>query len=213
MKNTDNNNCKDNLIDISMEISPNMPVYKGRKSKKPIFKNLSNHEKDNIHETEITLSLHTGTHVDAPLHMIDNGEDSEIFKPFITRCKVLNLTNVNKAITHNHLQKFNIEDNDFILLKTKNSFKKGTRNFIYLKKNGAEYLISKNIKGVGIDSLGIEREQPDHPTHKKLLVKKIILIEGLNLKNVKADQYKLYFFPLNIKGVEALPVKVLLKTI
>ncbi len=212
MKNTDNNS-KENLIDISMEISPNMPVYKGRKSKKPIFKNLSNHKNDNIHETEITINLHTGTHVDAPLHMIENGKDSEIFDFFITDCKVLDLTKVKNCITHNHLQRFNINHNDFILLKTKNSHNKGTQNFIYLRKDGAEYLVSKKIKGTGIDSLGIERNQPGHPTHRKLLGENIIIIEGLNLKNVKAGSYKLFFIPLNIKEVEALPVKILLKQI
>ena len=71
-------------------------------------------------------------------------------------------------------------------------------------------LASRKIKGVGIDSLGIERNQPDHATHKILLGNGIHILEGLRLKNVKEGEYTLIAAPLNIKNVEASPVRALL---
>ena len=198
------------IIDISMEISPEMPVYKGRENKKPVFTNLSNHEKGEIYETVIKMNLHTGTHVDAPLHMLEGGKDSDVFEPMIIECEVLDLAEVEEKITVDELNKFNIEKDDFILLKTRNSELKGTQNFIYLAESGTDYLVNKEIKGVGIDSLGIERAQPGHPTHKKLLSNNITLIEGLELGEVAPGNYKLIYMPLNLKGVEAVPLKAVL---
>ena len=66
----------------------------------------------------------------------------------------------------------------------------------------------KEIKGVGIDALGIERNQT--PTHKLLLGAGIIIIEGLRLKDVPEGEYFLIALPLKIKDVEAAPTRAIL---
>ncbi len=200
-----------NIIDISMEISPEIAVYMNRENMKPVFTNLNNHQKSDVYQTQITINLHTGTHIDAPLHMIKGGKDSEIIDNQICSCRVLDLTDVKEKITDKDLKDHAIKENEFLLFKTQNSFgRRGSSEFIYLTEEGAKYLIDKNIRGVGIDALGIERAQSGHPTHKILLEKEITLVEGLDLKNVNSAEYTLILLPLKINGVEAVPAKAVL---
>ncbi|MFP4021543.1 MAG: cyclase family protein, partial [Halanaerobium sp.] len=71
--------------------------------------------------------------------------------------------------------------------------------------SGAEYLVEQKIKGVGIDTNGIERAQAEHPTHKKLLKKKIMILEGLRLNEVPAGNYILLLSLLKIADSDGLP--------
>ena len=97
------------------------------------------------------------------------------------------------------------------MLKTKNKpDKKFSFNFTFLEKTGAEYLASKKVKAVGIDSLGVERSQPTHLTHKILLSKNIPIFEGLDLSKVKQGKYLFYGFPLKIKKGDGSPVRAVL---
>ena len=61
--------------------------------------------------------------------------------------------------------------------------------------------MEKQIAGVGIDALGIERDQTDHATHKQLLGSGIIIIEGLQLKDVEVGEYLMVAAPLKFQGV------------
>lgn len=151
--------------------------------------------------------------MDAPLHMIEGGQDSSFFQveDMIIPCRVLDMTDVVDGITKDDLQKHSIQAGEFILLKTKNSYTEEFQaDFIYVKEDGAKYLTQIGIKGVGIDSLGIERGQPDYCTHKSILGSGIYILEGLRLKNVEEGSYLLIAAPLNIRNVEASPVRALL---
>jgi len=201
------------IYDISMEISPSMPVYKGKGDKRPVFKTVNTLKTGTSHETRLDINLHTGTHMDSPMHMIDGGENIESIglDRVITKCRVIDLTGVDEKITKIDLETKEIREGDFILFKTKNSTENILEgNFIYLDKTGAEYLRDKKIKGVGIDSLGIERDQPAHETHITLFEAGIVILEGLKLDQVDEGEYFLFAVPLKIKGVEAAPVRAVL---
>jgi arylformamidase len=202
------------IIDISMPIRNEMPVYKHLDQKKPKFTITRNFENGSgVRETKVELDLHTGTHMDAPLHMIENGQNSSFFKveDMVVSCRVLDLTNVEDGITEADLKKYGIKHGDFILLKTRNSFEEDFQpDFIYVKESGARYLADIGVMGVGIDSLGIERSQPDYATHRLLLSSGIHILEGLRLKDVVEGFYTLIAAPLNICDVEASPVRALL---
>lgn len=202
------------IIDISMPIHYEMPVYKHREQKRPKLSITRNFENGTgARETKIEMDLHTGTHMDAPLHMIEDGQDSSFFRveDMVVPCRVLDLTDVADGITGDDLKKHDIRQGDFILLKTKNSFEEDFQmDYIYLKEDGAKYLADIGIKGVGIDALGIERSQPNHATHRMLLGNGIHILEGLRLKDVEEGLYTLIAAPLNISNVEASPVRALL---
>lgn len=202
------------IIDISMQINEDMPVYKNDKGKIPsitITRDFSQGAK--TRESRLDLELHTGTHLDAPLHMIEGGQDSTFFKvdDMIVECRVLDFTGVSGGITDEDLKNKNIKKKEYILLKTKNSSDKSfIPDFTYLSETGAKYLVEKEVRGVGIDSLGIERSQPGHMTHKLLLGNGIYILEGLRLLHVEEGSYTLIAAPINIGKVEAAPVRALL---
>lgn len=207
----DTNNMK--LYDISMPIHPSMPVYKGRAEKRPIITVDGDFNTGSAYESRLEMNIHTGTHLDRSLHMIPEGTTVESLelKQVVAPCTVIDLTTVKERITREDLQGKDIRENSFVLLKTRNSFEDILEtDFIYVDKGGAEYLKNKNILGVGIDSLGIERSQPDHETHIQLLSSDIVILEGLRLNGVPEGEYLLSAAPILIDGVEAAPVRAYL---
>ncbi|MCF7927359.1 MAG: cyclase family protein [Candidatus Izimaplasma sp.] len=201
------------IYDISMNIHEKMQVYKNLDFKIPKLITIANHKNDNYHETDIKMNLHTGTHVDFPLHMVKDGKISDNYKlkQLVTSAKVFDLSHLKDHIDKKDIQSLDIQADDFILFKTKNSHSQSfLEDFIYVNESAARYLVEKNIKGVGIDGLGIERNQKNHPTHKQLLSNDILIIEGLRLKDIKDGIYKLICLPLKINKVEASPARAIL---
>lgn len=202
------------IYDLSPEISEKMVVYKNRLEKLPKITAIRT-IKEGANETKIDIYAHTGSHVDAPYHILQNGKtiDRLNLDKFMGRAIVLDFTKVKGAITEKQLKnsKLKIQKNDIVLLKTKNKAEKAFNpGFTYLEKSGAGYLASKKVKAVGIDSLGIERKQPNHETHKEFARKSIPIFEGLDLSKVKQGRYFFYGFPLKIKKGDGSPVRAVL---
>ena len=201
------------VIDISMEIHPDMPTYRG-KGMAPERETYRRFKDGGVNETGLRLNLHTGTHLDSPLHMIDNVADTTTLplERLIAKAQVLDCTDAQGAIHREHLERFNIEKGAFVLLKTRNSFDPacGGENFVYVARDGAEYLADRGISGVGIDTLGIERDQPDRMTHVTLLSRDVIILEGLRLQHVEPGEYLLIALPVYIRGAEGAPTRAVL---
>lgn len=198
------------FYDVTAEVYEGMPVYKNKEEKQPKFQTVTN---GHVTETRLSLDLHTGTHVDAPLHMMNDGETMETIplERLVRPVKLFDLTHVNDGITKEDIVDLPIEKGDFVLFKTSNSFDEAFNfEFIYVKEDAARYLAEKGIDGVGIDSLGIERAQEGHPTHRTLFQNDIIVMEGLRLKDVEAGEYFMVAAPLKVIGTDASPARVLL---
>lgn len=201
------------IYDISMAIHEGMPVWKNKPEKRPAFEITVDHPTHHVRETRLHLDAHTGTHVDAPLHMVEGGRtvDTLAVEQLVRPCRVIDLTHVASAITAKDLEAAEPQPGDFLLFKTRNSFcDEFVPDFIYLSENGADFLAQAGVSGVGIDALGIERDQPGHPTHKRLFSAGIVVIEGLRLKDVEPDRYLLVAAPLKLVGLDAAPARVLL---
>ncbi len=201
------------MYDISMPISTTMPVYKGKEEKRPKLTVESDFTTGKAYESRLEMNLHTGTHLDRPLHMLPGGNTMDTLEidQLLTECKVIDLLEVKEKITKQDLIGKNIIEGDFILLKTKNSYEDILeKDFIYVEKSGAEYLAEQRIKGIGIDSLGIECNQPEHETHLSLMNAGVHILEGLMLKDIKEGRYFLIALPLHILGTEAAPVRAVL---
>ena len=201
------------IIDISMTISGDMPVYRNAPAKRPIHTVERSIPPDSINDSQLSLNLHTGTHLDSPFHMLRDGWATEFLplERLITACRVLDLTHVAEKITREDLTDLGIQRGDFLLLKTSNSAHDGWRDaFVYLEKSGAEYLASVGISGVGTDALGIERAQPGHETHIALLENEIIILEGLRLRDVDAGRYLLIALPVKIARADGAPTRAVL---
>ncbi len=201
------------IYDISMPILPSMPVYKGKAEKRPELTIDGDFHTGSSYESKLHMNLHSGTHIDRPLHMIPGGATVESLdlSQVVTPCLLLDLTKVKETITKEDLMQKEIPVGSFLLLKTRNSLEDILeKDFIYVDRSGAEYLTERRVIGVGIDSLGIERNQPDHETHILLLGSGAVILEGLRLKNIEEGEYLLSAAPLLIDRAEAAPVRAYL---
>ena len=203
------------IYNISRLIKKDMLVYKNKESKRPTLCPVATHKENHMHESELHMNLHTGTHIDAPLHMIDGAEtiDEMDLSLYMGAAKVLDLTKCEDQIYVKDVEKYEINEGDIILLKTKNSFHMGddyAPNFGFISVELAEYLRKKGIKTVGLDAPSIERGQEGHPTHKIILGAGIGVIEDLRLAEVPEGTYTLQSLPLFISQAEASPVRAIL---
>ena len=205
-----------NVIDLTHLISPNMTVYPGTEA--PRFDVPCTIEKDGFTERKISLYSHTGTHIDAPSHIIQGGKTlNELsVEKFIGRAVVLDLSSINKHyIDVSDLEKFGdiIRGCDFVLLHTgwskfwgSNEYFKG---YPVLSINSAKWLSEFNIKGIGIDAISVdEAGTVDFPIHRIFLSNEIVIIENLNnLNEISEGEFTFSCFPLKIKDGDGSPVR------
>lgn len=203
------------IIDISWPISPNMTTYKNRKDVS--ITKIKSLPQDCVSESTLVMHSHTGSHVDAPAHFIEQGKtiDQIPLEKLCGSCIVIDLTHVTESIKEEDLKIHEpfLRSHKIVLLKTTNSFCKATEefncNFIFLEKSGAQFLIDCGIQTVGFDYLGIERNQQGHPTHK-ILLQHGIIIEGLRLEQINQGTYTLYCLPLLIQHGDGAPARIIL---
>lgn len=201
------------LIDISMPVEAGMTVWGDRPEKQPQLIPDTRMPVDRHNESTIRMSLHNGTHADAPFHMVDGGTTIEripldrYFRP----CRVFDLTHVTDAIHEKDVADLDLPAGGFALFKTRNSSSKPwSPTFIYLAADAARHLAASGISGVGTDGLGVERDQHDHATHLALFAADILIVEGLRLAHVEPGDYRLIAFPLLIPGADGAPVRAAL---
>jgi arylformamidase len=201
-----------NIIDISWPLVSGMTTYKNREDFNLYPTKLW--EKDKARESRLVCSTHVGTHVDAPAHFIKDGVSIEDVPlgSLCGVCVVLDMQQVETAITQRDLEGQELASR--VLFKTRNSQRASVDPFdpafVYLDASAALYLKEREVQCVGIDYLGIERNQPDHPTHKILLESNIAIIEGLRLEHVQPGAYTLLCLPLALVGSEAAPARAVL---
>lgn len=205
-----------NYIDISWPISSDMTAYKDRYVVRIIP--TKNFEQDAVRESLITVGSHTGTHIDAPAHFIKNGvrTDALSLDATIGPCVVIDMMHCTQSITRTDLIAVadSIQQGSRILFKTRNSAHTPTdpfdATFVYIDRQAAAYLAELKIQAVGIDYLGIERNQKGHETHITLLSAGVVIIEGLRLEHVVPGHYFLYCLPLALVGTDGAPARAIL---
>ncbi|MBI2626196.1 MAG: cyclase family protein [Candidatus Nealsonbacteria bacterium] len=205
------------IIDISVPIKEGMTVWP--KGLAPLFKMISSFNKgDQWTETEVKMNLHSGTHLDSPLHKIKGGSsiDKLRLEEMIGPAFVVHLPKI-KVITAQDLDDLNLPKNTArLLFKTfnsnfwKNKEKKFQKKFVGLSPDAASWLVSHKIKLVGNDYLSVAQFDKQPEVHKILLENKIILLEGLNLSSVKAGVYQLICLPMKFMNTEAASARAIL---
>lgn len=194
------------IYDITFPLSEITPVYEGDPNVKiDVCAEIAKGDKVNI--TQLCFGAHTATHVDAPNHFIEGTKKVHELEleNLIGNCRVVELGKNVMAITAEHIE--NLENVERLLFKTRNSEfwnepEKGFRkDFTYIEPEAARALVEKKIKLVGIDYLSVEQfGSTDFATHITLLEKEVVIIEGLDLREVPAGDYELICLPLKIIG-------------
>jgi arylformamidase len=207
------------LYDVSVSIVKGMPVWPtdpGVSIK--LASSLAKGDSANV--TRIEMGAHTGTHMDAPRHFERRGKgiDSLPLDVLIGRCRVLDFRKCRGHITRAMLERCDLKGVKRVLFKTTNSSlwkrekHKFNTDFVALAADGAEYLVLRGVKLVGVDYLSVEPfGSKEHPVHHTLLRAKVVVIEGLNLSRVRAGDYDLMALPLKLKGADGAPARVVLR--
>jgi len=194
------------IYDVTVPISAEVPIYKGDPGVSvSAFKSIAGGDTANV--SEITFGVHTGTHVDAPNHFIDGAKRVHELDPqkLIGPCRVVEIYDEIVAIEPEHIG--DITGVERILFKTRNSqfwseSEKGFRtDFTYITPETAIRLVENDVKLVGIDYLSIEKSGgKTKPVHTTLLAKEIVILEGLDLREVPPGDYELICMPLKYIG-------------
>jgi arylformamidase len=203
------------IYDVTVPISPNLPVWRG--DPKVRLERSRFVDGDNVvHTLRMRLGNHTGTHVDAPRHMLDDGEtlDRIPIERWLGPARVVAIDA--PAIGPAELAAVDLEGVDKVLFKTRNAGKlhdpEFDPDFVALEPDGAEYLVARGVRLVGIDYLGIEAfASPDFATHHILLGAGVLIIEGLDLAAVPPGDYELLCLPLLIEAGDGAPARVILR--
>lgn len=204
-----------NIIDISVAISKDIPVWPGNKG--PKLRQISNiAEGAACNETHLEMNAHAGTHIDAPLHFIADGSSIDKISPgiFVGPVYVVDLTGVNEITAHS-LESAAIPDTtERILCKTKNSALWDSpvfdKNYVGLTPDAALWLVEKGVKLIGNDYLSVAAFEDAVSVHTTLLKEGIGVLEGIDLSNVDEGAYQLFCLPVKIEGAEAAPARAVL---
>jgi arylformamidase len=201
------------LIDVTVPIRPGMPVYDQNPGVHlERARSIANGDAVNI--SRLDIGVHTGTHVDAPVHFIDGGASAESIDPeaLIGEAHVVNATGLHDDIDADALATLALPAGaERLIFKTPNSelWKQDafTRGFIRFVESGARVLVDAGVRLVGIDYLSIG----DEGAHKVLLGNGVVPLEGIDLRAIEPGRYRLYCLPLKLVGADGAPARVLLE--
>ena len=195
------------IIDITRLLSENSLVYPG-----DIRPSFSQEEKGQYRISNLNLSTHSGTHIDAPSHYLKNGGtiDSVPLTKLIGRCGVRDVRDAGRDINADHLAG-KLKGITRLLLKT--SFSETgqfSEDYPALTADAANMITDQEIQCIGIDSPSIESYSGDGSIHRQLLSNGCIIIELLHLSQIEEGDYEMVALPLRLEGLDGSPARVVL---
>jgi arylformamidase len=195
------------IYDITRPLAPGGIVYPG--DIVPRFRQLDN---GTYLITDMRMSTHSGTHIDAPSHYLEAGlaVDQIPFSSLMGWCRVLDMRNMENEITVADLAG-RLEGADKVLLKTsfseKLDFEEG---YPALTPEAAALLSSRGMTCIGTDAPSIEGFRGNGDVHRALLSGGMVIIELLDLHRVGQGDYWMIALPLLLPGLDGSPCRVLL---
>jgi arylformamidase len=210
------------IIDITLTIHSTLVTWNNDETalERKWFNKISDGDSCNL--SQITIGSHCGTHLDAPLHFIDNGStvDQLDLKDLIGNCLVVELPiDYMGEIEVSHCESLIIPTGTTkLIFKTSNTYRrllhdpKFHDHFVSLNPSSAQWLVNHGIKTVGVDylSVGSPSSGKIAETHQIMLGAGLVLLEGLMLDNVEPGNYQLIALPLKIAGAEGCPMRAVL---
>jgi arylformamidase len=206
------------LIDVTAPIRPGMAVWPGDPEVEftPVMR-IAAGEEANV--SRVSLSTHTGTHVDVPWHFIDDGptlDDLPIGR-WIGACVVVDVSLGTGPIGPEDLSAIpEVSTTPFVVLKTRSGGSPAAGPsafdpvFAALTLDGARWLVGRGVQLVGIDTPSVEAADGNGDVHRELLRAGTLIVEGLELRDVAPGPYTLICLPLKLEAVDGSPARVLL---
>ena len=204
------------LVDLTHPLTETMPVYPG--SDAPELSAVASIRCNGYAEKRIALFSHTGTHLDAPSHILPGGMslDQMPLDQFMGRAVVLNVAShplpilsLDNIIKYQDL----VADSDFVLLHTGWNLRWGYASYYsgypVLSVEAANWLSGFNLKGLGIDAISVDHpDSSDFPVHRRILRNRIVIIENLNCLEYLPQSGVIFIcLPLPIAAGDGSPVR------
>ena len=206
------------IKDITLAFRSDLPLWPG--DPVPIVSLMKSQEGgDPCNVTRLDTGVHFGTHLDAPSHFIRGGKAVEELNLdlLIGPCFVGEILGV-KEITPKHLETLSIPSGTKrLLIKTDNSARWNNpkhqfdQEYVALTATAAQWVVDKGIGLIGIDYLSIQLfADVESTTHLVLLGAEVIIVEGLDLREISSGSYNLICLPMKIAGADGAPVRAVL---
>lgn len=197
------------MIDISLPLDGNLITYPGD-ARLELY-DYYTHKKNGVQITRLLMETHTGTHIDAPFHAMEEGGKlgSVPLTKLMGPATVINVSG--DAV---HAEDIPEDSEKRLLIRSKNSgLYQGefNRDFCYITMDAAEKIAGLKLDLVGLDYLSIEQfGTTGMPVHKKLLGNSVIVLEGLHLRDVVPGKYELLCLPLKL-DLDGAPCRAVLR--
>jgi arylformamidase len=209
----------DDLIDISVALDEDLPIWPGSPGfQLDALQRMGDGAEANV--SKLTCDVHTGTHIDAPRHFVDDGKTVEEIPLDVlvgTAC-VVRIPDSIDTVTAEVLEGLDVPDEaSRLLLHTRNSALWSShpasfqRNYVALAPDAARWVVDHDIRCLGVDYLSVQHYDDGPETHQILLQAGVIIVEGLNLSAVKAGRYDLLCMPIKLQGSDGAPARVALR--
>lgn len=171
---------------------------------------------DANNSSSLNMSAHSGTHMDAPFHFVPDGAtiDQLPLELFMGPVVVAEVT-AGRYITAAHVAELPDQHDGRVLFKTSNSaLLRAARydpDFTAFSEEGANALVEKNFKLVGLDYLSVAHADEQVPVHRAFLDHGVTLLEGVDLTEIQPGRYELICFPVKIAGADGAPCRAVLR--
>lgn len=202
--------------DISLAIEPGLPTWPTSEGFR-VRRAMQIASGDPANVSVIEMDVHTGTHVEAPLHFLDGADALETLEldRFVGPARVVEVAGT--AVTADGLAGLAIPPGTTrLLVKTANSARWAAgwgsfdERYAALTRDAAQWVADRGIRLIGIDHLSIERYEDGGETHRILMRAGVAILEGLNLHGIDPGEYTLVAAPIRLAGTEAAPARALL---
>ena len=172
---------------------------------------------DAANASALTVSVHAGTHVDAPFHFLPDGAgvDSLPLERFIGPALVHAVEADRRYITEAHVKSIPLDGATRVLFKTRNSALLKQReydpDFVAFSLEAARLLVARGVELVGLDYLSVAHADEQVPVHRAFLDHGVVLLEGIDLSEIVPGPYELICFPLRLRGLDGAPCRAVLR--
>ena len=168
--------------------------------------------------SHLAMGVHTGTHIDAPVHFIHQaaGVDEMPLAATMGPARVIEIADP-RVITADELRGHSLQAGERVLFRTANSPRcwladRFVEDFVYISEQAAEHLAETRVRTVGVDYLSVGGYHADGAKiHRILLSAGIWIIEGLDLSAVRAGRYEMICLPVKLHGSDGAPARALLR--
>jgi len=171
---------------------------------------------DHNNASALSMSVHAGTHIDAPFHFVPNGAtiDALPLEIFVGPALVAAVA-ADRYITKAHVDALDLQGEMRVLFKTRNSqlLKRSTfdPDFVAFSVEAAQALVGQDIKLVGLDYLSVAHADEQIPVHRAFLDRGMVLLEGVDLSEVPPGRYELMCSPIRLRGADGAPCRAVLR--